>query len=60
MKTMEQNGNKINTCYKTSKFIGTVTRARYQSNVLLHSDPIQALNIINKNKLYFKVMALRG
>jgi len=57
---MEQNGNKMNTCYKTSKFNGTVTRACYQSNVLLHSDPIQELNMINKNKLYFKVMALRG
>ena len=60
MKTMEQNGNKLHTCYKTSKFIGTVTTACYQSNVLLHSDPIQALNMINTNKLYFKVMVLRG
>jgi hypothetical protein len=57
---MEQDVNKLHTCYKTSKFISTVTRARYQSNVLLHSDPIQALNMTNKNKLYFQVMALRG
>ena len=34
-------------CYKTTKFIGMFTRACYLSNVLLHSDPIQALNMIN-------------
>jgi hypothetical protein len=47
-------------CYKTTKFVGMFTGACYLSNVLLHSDPIQALNMINKNKLYSKVMALRG